>query len=44
MEGEVLHEENLGPQVAGLVGFQWKDLPKDMIESKKANNDQSFYW
>ena len=35
MEGEVLHEENLGPQVAGLVGFQWKDLPKDMIESKK---------
>ena len=35
MEGEVLHEENLGPQVAGLVGFQWKDLPKDMIDSKK---------
>ena len=35
MEGEVLHEENLGSQVAGLVGFQWKDLPKDMIESKK---------
>lgn len=35
MEGEVLHEESLGTQVAGLVGFQWKDLPKEMIDSKK---------
>ena len=35
MEGEVLHEESLGAQVAGLVGFQWKDLPREMIDSKK---------
>ena len=31
MDGEVLHQENLGSQVAGLIGFDWKDLPEKMI-------------
>ena len=35
MDGEVLHQENLGPQVAGLIGFDWKDLPEDMVKSKE---------
>ena len=34
LDGEVLHQENLGPQVAGLIGFDWKDLPEDMVKSK----------
>ena len=34
-DGEVLHEENLGSQVSGLVGFEWKDLPKEMIDKKE---------
>ena len=35
MDGEVLHQENLGSQVAGLIGFDWKDLPEKMINSKE---------
>ena len=35
LDGEVLHQENLGPQVAGLIGFDWKDLPEDMVKSKE---------
>ncbi len=35
LDGEVLHEENLGSQIAGLIGFDWKDLPEDMIKSKE---------
>ena len=35
LNGEVLHEENLGPQVAGLIGFDWKDLPEKMVNSKE---------
>ena len=29
-EGEVLHQDTLGMQKAGLVGFEWKDLPDDI--------------
>ena len=35
LDGEVLHQEDLGSQVAGLIGFDWKDLPKEMISSKE---------
>tara|TARA_A100001011_G_C14062171_1_gene736584 strand:- start:97 stop:786 length:690 start_codon:yes stop_codon:yes gene_type:complete len=34
-DGEVLHEESLGSQISGLIGFEWKDLPKEMIEKKQ---------
>ena len=32
-EGEVLHQDTLGTQKAGLVGFEWKDLPEDIKSS-----------
>ena len=32
-EGEVLHQDTLGMQKAGLVGFEWKDLPDDIRKS-----------
>ena len=32
-DGEVLHQDTLGTQKAGLVGFEWKDLPGDIIKS-----------
>ena len=34
-DGEVLHQDSLGLQKAGLVGFEWKDLPDDI----KLSND-----
>ena len=35
LDGEVLHQEDLGSQVAGLIGFDWRDLPDEMVNSKK---------
>ena len=32
-EGEVLHQDSLGTQKAGLVGFEWKDIPYDILMS-----------
>ena len=32
---EELHSEDLGPMAAGLVGFSWNDLPKDILDQKK---------
>ena len=32
-DGEVLHQDALGVQSAGLVGFEWKDLPDDVLSS-----------
>jgi flagellar basal-body rod modification protein FlgD len=32
-DGEVLHQEALGVQSSGLVGFEWKDLPDDVLSS-----------
>ena len=34
LDGEVLHQETLGSQVAGLIGFEWRDLPEKMINNK----------
>ncbi len=34
-DGEVLHQDTLGTQKPGLVGFEWKDLPQEIIESSK---------
>ena len=32
-DGEVLHQDALGMQKAGLVGFEWRDLPDDIKSS-----------
>ena len=32
---EELHSEDLGALAAGLVGFSWTDLPKEILEQKK---------
>ena len=32
--GEILYQENLGAQRAGLVGFSWKDIPQEVKDSK----------
>jgi flagellar basal-body rod modification protein FlgD len=41
-DGEVLHQDSLGMQKAGLVGFQWKDLPDEMKSSNKPITIRAF--
>ena len=41
-EGEVLHQDSLGMQKAGLVGFDWKDLPEDITSSSNPITIRAF--
>ena len=41
-EGEVLHQNTLGLQKAGLVGFEWKELPEDIKNSNKPITIRAF--
>ena len=41
-DGEVLHQDALGVQKAGLVGFEWKDLPDDIISSSNPITIRAF--
>ena len=41
-DGEVLHQDTLGMQKAGLVGFEWKDLPEDIKTSKSPITIRAF--
>ena len=41
-DGEVLHQDTLGMQKAGLVGFEWKDLPKDIKTSNSPITIRAF--
>lgn len=34
--GVELHRQDLGAQPAGLMGFDWGDLPEDMVQSRAA--------
>jgi flagellar basal-body rod modification protein FlgD len=40
--GEVLHQDALGTQKSGLVGFEWKDLPESMKLSKEPITIRAF--
>ena len=33
--GEVLHQVNLGAQAAGLVGFDWDEVPQDVLDNEE---------
>ena len=41
-DGEVLHQDTLGMQKAGLVGFEWKDLPEDIKTSNSPITIRAF--
>ena len=41
-DGQVLHQDALGMQKAGLVGFEWKDLPEDIISSSNPITIRAF--
>jgi len=41
-DGEVLHQDSLGLQKAGLVGFQWRDLPDDIKLSNEPITIRAF--
>ncbi len=41
-DGTVLHQENLGLQKSGLVGFEWKDLPEEIKSSNKPVTIRAF--
>ena len=41
-DGEVLHQDSLGLQKAGLVGFEWRDLPDDIKLSNKPVTIRAF--
>ena len=34
--GAELHRQDMGAQPAGLMGFDWNDLPDDMVQSRDA--------
>jgi len=41
-DGEVLHQDSLGLQKAGLVGFEWRDLPDEIKLSNKPITIRAF--
>ena len=41
-DGEVLHQDSLGLQKAGLVGFEWRDLPDDIKLSNEPVTIRAF--
>lgn len=41
-DGQVLHQDALGMQKAGLVGFEWKDLPEEIKSSNSPITIRSF--
>jgi flagellar basal-body rod modification protein FlgD len=41
-DGEVLHQDALGLQKAGLVGFEWRDLPDDIKLSNEPVTIRAF--
>lgn len=40
--GDVLHNMELGPQAAGLVGFAWDDVPQSVLDSGEAVRIEAF--
>ena len=40
--GDVLHNMELGPQAAGLVGFAWSDVPQSVLDSGEAVRIEAF--
>ena len=40
--GQVLHQDALGMQKAGLVGFEWKDLPEEIKSSNSPITIRAF--
>ncbi|MDC3273017.1 flagellar biosynthesis protein FlgJ [Alphaproteobacteria bacterium] len=41
-DGQVLHQDALGMQKAGLVGFEWKDLPEEIKTSNSPITIRAF--
>ena len=41
-DGEVLHQDTLGMQKSGLVGFEWKDLPEEIKTSSSPITIRAF--
>ena len=41
-DGQVLHQDTLGLQKAGLVGFEWRELPEDIKNSNKPITIRAF--
>ena len=41
-DGEVLHQDSLGLQKAGLVGFEWRDLPDEIKLSNEPITIRAF--
>ena len=41
-DGEVLHQDTLGLQKSGLVGFEWRDLPDDIKLSNEPITIRAF--
>ena len=41
-DGEVLHQDTLGLQKSGLVGFEWRDLPDDIKLSNEPVTIRAF--
>lgn len=42
MQGEILHVEDLGAQASGLTGFEWKDIPQEILNANEYINVEAF--
>ena len=41
-DGETLHNIDLGAQASGLVGFDWTDIPPEILEKNKTLNIKAY--
>ena len=42
MQGEILHVEDLGARASGLTGFEWKDIPQEILDANEYINVEAF--
>ena len=42
IQGEILHVEDLGAQPSGLTGFEWKDIPQEVLDANEYITVEAF--
>jgi len=42
MQGEILHVEDLGPLASGLTGFDWEDIPQEVLDANEYITVEAF--
>ena len=42
MQGDILHVEDLGARASGLTGFEWKNIPQEILDMNEYINVEAF--